>query len=134
MDETFSEMVKIKRKSLKYLTYGDISFELANSTTTRLSSLINNTDEITLLLKTPKIVKIPDNTSIAFMLKSKNEYQRQGRTLVLYEFNETLKEKMELYSYFAADILFDYVRSQKGSGYAVKTRIENVLGKYYLFI
>ena len=134
MDDIFSEMVKIKRKSLKYLTYGDISFELANSTTTKLSSLINNTDEITLLLKTPKIVKIPDNTSIALMLKSDNKYQRQGRTLVLYEFNETLKEKMELYSYFAADILFDYVRSQKGSGYAVKTRIENVLGKYYLFI
>ena len=134
MDDLFMNMVKINRKSLKYLTYGDISYELASSTTVNLSSLITNKDEVTLLLKEPKIVEIPDNSSILYILKSKNIYQRQGRTLVLYEFNETLKEKMEIYSYFAADILFDYIRSQKGSGYAVKTRIENVLNKYYLFI
>ena len=134
MDELFKKMVKINRKSLKYLTYGDISYELANSTTTKLSSLINNTDELNLLLKSPKVVEIPDNSSILYFLRAKNKYQRQGRTLVLYEFNERLKEKMEIYSFFAADILFDYIRSQKGSGYAVKIRIEEVLDKYYLFI
>ena len=127
-------IVEINKNSLKYLTYGDISLELANSTTRQLSSLINKTDEITLLLNSPKVVEIPDNSSILFSLRSANKYQRQGRTLVLYEFNETLKEKMDLYSYCAGDILFDYLRSQRGTGYTVRTKVVEVLNKYYLMI
>ena len=41
---------------------------------------------------------------------------------------------MQIYSYFAADILFYYIRSQKDSEYADKIRNEEVLDKYYLFI
>ena len=41
---------------------------------------------------------------------------------------------MEIYSYCAYDILFDYIRTKRGSGYAVKTFVERILDKNYLII
>ena len=127
------DLFSVNRTSLKYLTYGDISYELADSTTKKLASLINN-EEVTLQLNLQKVVEIPENTSILYILKSENKYQRQGRTLVLYEFNQTLYEKMQIFSYCAYDVIFDYLRTQRGTGYAVKTFTTSILNKNYLAI
>ena len=41
---------------------------------------------------------------------------------------------MDIYSYCAQDVLFDFIRSEKDSGYEVKTKVEKILDKYYLVI
>ena len=120
-------------KKLKYLTYGDISYELANSTTAKLSSLINPPNLLFKLLA-EKVPNVPYNSSIYYITKSENKYQVQGRTLVAFEFDESLREKMNIYSYCASSFLFDYIRTQRGSGYAVKTMIQKISGKSYLLV
>ena len=127
------ENIKGIKTKLKYLTYGDISENLANSTTIKLSSLIN-TRRLLFASNEQKVPIVPSNSSIYYILKSKNKYQRQGRTLVLFEYDDKLKEQMEIYSYCAYDILFDYIRTKRGSGYAVKTFVERILDKNYLII
>ena len=125
--------------SLKYLTYGDISFELANSTTEKLSSLIKEQD-ITLQLKSVRFVDIPENKSILYSTTSKNIYQTQGMTLVMYEFDRELLDKMTMYTICAYDIIFNYIRTERGSGYVVQMYIKRIYDKnlnknrYYLAI
>ena len=41
---------------------------------------------------------------------------------------------MEIYSYCAYDVIFDYLRTQRGTGYAVKTFTTKILNKNYLVI
>ena len=82
----FNNITKIFTK-LKYLTYGDISYELANSTTIKLSSLIN-TPKLLFKLNSIKIPNVPYNSSIYYIFQSQNKYQVQGRTLVLFEFDK----------------------------------------------
>ena len=118
-------------KKLKYLTYGDISYELANSTTAKLSSLIT-TPNLLFKLNEVKVPNVPYNSSIYYIFKSDNKYQVQSRTLVVYEFDASLEKKMKIYSYCASSYLFDYIRTQRGSGYAVKTIIQKILDKSYL--
>ena len=130
--EMFNKVVKIFNK-LKYLTYGDISIELANSTTIKLSSMIN-TSNLLFKLSKEKVPIIPYNSSIYYILKSSNKYQVQGRTLVLYEFDESLRKKMEIFSYCANNYIFDYIRTKRGSGYTVQTLVGKVLNKPYLAI
>ena len=124
---------------LKYLTYGDISLELAQSTTEKLSSLIKQQD-ITLKLIAQKFYDIPEKTSLFYTLTSDNIYQRQGGILVMYEFDEKLYTQMDLYSLCAYDIIFTYIRTDRGSGYQVSTSIKIIYdktsnkNKYYLSI
>ena len=120
-------------KKLKYLTYGDISNELANSTTAKLSSLIT-TPNLLFKLNEVKVPNVPYNSSIYYIFKSDNKYQVQSRTLVVYEFDASLEKKMKIYSYCASSYLFDYIRTQRGSGYAVKTIIQKILDKSYLLV
>ena len=110
---------------LKYLTYGDISVNLANSTTEKLSSLIKE-QEINLKLNIQKYVDIPEKTSIIYSYVPENKYERQGVTFVMYEFEEKLYEKMHLYQICADNIFFDYLRSQRGSGYIVTSNIRTI--------
>ena len=84
----FKNITEIITK-LKYLTHGDISLDQSNSTANKLTSLIKSS-EINLLLSSPKVVKTPENTSILFSTKPSNKYQRQGGTLVMYEFDSKL--------------------------------------------
>ena len=128
----FSEITKIIKK-LKYLTQGDISVNKATNTTELLSSLIKET-EINLLLAQPKEVELPIKTSILFSTKSSNIYQRQGATLVMYEFDEAILDYVYLYSLCGSTYLFDYIRTKKGSGYTVAMVPAQVLDKYYLLI
>ena len=65
-------------KKLKYLTYGDISYELANSTTAKLSSLIT-TPNLLFKLNEVKVPNVPYNSSIYYIFKSDNKYQVQSR-------------------------------------------------------
>ena len=72
------DFLAINRTSLRYLTYGDISLELANSTTESLASLINN-EEINLQLSLQKLVEIPENSSIFYInqkiyIKDKDDF------------------------------------------------------------
>ena len=130
--DMFNKIVVIFKK-LKYLTYGDISYELANSTTAKLSSLIHPPNLLFKLLA-EKVPNVPYNSSIYYITKSDNKYQVQGRTLVAFEFDESLREKMNIYSYCASSFLFDYIRTQRGSGYAVKLMIQKISGKSYLLV
>ena len=41
---------------------------------------------------------------------------------------------MDIFSYCAYDYIFDYIRTKRGSGYAVKTFIQKILNKSYLII
>ena len=129
---TFNNVIKIFNK-LKYLTYGDISYELANSTTTKLSAIINK-PKLLFKLNEVKAPNVPYNSSIYYIFKSQNKYQVQGRTLILYEFNKSLEQKMKIYSQCAHNVLFDYLRTKRGTGYTVHTFIENILDKYYLIV
>ena len=54
--------------------------------------------------------------------------------MVLFEYDEKLQEQMSIYSYCASNYLFDYIRTKRGSGYAVKTFVEKILDKNYLII
>ena len=130
--ETFKTLMDNINK-LKYLTYGDISIELAASTTNKLNSIIK-TKNLLFKLNDIKIPNVPYNSSIYYITKSTNKYQVQGRTLVLYEFNETLKKQMQIFAYCARNYLFDYIRTLRGSGYAVTTFYQKILDKSYLVI
>ena len=103
----FNNIIKIFNK-LKYLTYGDISYELANSTTIKLSSIINtpNIQKLLFKLNAEKKPNIPYNSSIYYISKSENKYQVQGRTLVLFEFDKFLEQKMRLYIHFVLLIIY----------------------------
>ena len=127
------ENLKNIKKELKYLTHGDISVEQSKNTTELLSKLITYS-RISLKSSSVKNVELPEGTSVLYSLTSPNPYQRQGATLVMYEFDSNILEQMTIYSYCAADILFDYIRTKRGSGYAVKVQIHNILNKNYLFI
>ena len=116
---------------LKYLTYGDISYELAISTTKKLSSILN-TPKLLFKLNAEKVPNVPYNSSIYYIFKSQNKYQVQGRTLVLYEFDKSLVQKMRLYTYCSSSYLFDYLRTKRGSGYTVQASIGTISNKYYL--
>ena len=130
--DMFNNIVVIFKK-LKYLTYGDISYELANSTTAKLSSLIS-TPNLLFKLNTEKVPNVPYNSSIYYIMKSDNKHQVQGRTLVAYEFDASLEKQMTIFSYCASSFLFDYIRTQRGSGYAVKVIIQKISGKSYLLV
>jgi len=41
---------------------------------------------------------------------------------------------MKIYTYCASIYIFDYIRTKRGSGYAVKMSIEKILDKYYLVV
>ena len=131
----FNNIIKIFNK-LKYLTYGDISYELANSTTIKLSSIINtpNIPKLLFKLNAEKKPNIPYNSSIYYISKSENKYQVQGRTLVLFEFDKSLEQKMRLYTFCSSNYIFDYIRAKRGSGYAAKAFIQNILDKSYLVV
>ena len=117
--------------NLKYLTHGDITLAQSNSTTNLLSSLIKE-QEVILKSTVPTNVELPEKSNIFFSTQSPNKYERQGATMVGYEYDEKLAEKMEIYSYCAYDVLFDYIRSQRGSGYVVGTTRRKILNKNYL--
>ena len=128
----FLNISKIKT-SFKYLIYGDISIDLANSTTQSLSSLID-IEEIILKSNDENVVEIPENSSIYFNFISSNKYQRQGMTITFYEFIETIVEKVRMYTICANDFIYNYVRTERGSGYIVNMNIKEIFGKYYLII
>ena len=125
--------IKSLLKKIKYLTYGDISKDLAESTTYKLKNLISS-QNLLFALNEVKVPNIPYNSSIYYINKDSNKYQVQGRTLVLFEFDESLKKKMNIFSYCAYDVLFDYLRTKRGTGYAVKTFTQKILDKNYLVI
>ena len=127
---TFKNISLIFNK-LKYLTYGDISYELAISTTKKLSSILNS-PKLLFKLNAEKVPNVPYNSSIYYIFKSQNKYQVQGRTLVLYEFDKSLVQKMSLYTYCSSSYLFDYLRTKRGSGYTVQASIGTISNKYYL--
>ena len=129
----FENITSIKTQ-LTYLTFGDISLEQANSTTASLASLIKVQEEINLKESAGQKIEIPGNTSILYSLKSPNIYEKQGVTLVMYEFDKKLVEEMTIYSYCASDFFFDYIRTKRGSGYTVQVKVKNVLDKFYLFV
>ena len=52
----------------------------------------------------------------------------------MYEFDKKYLEQMTIYSYCASAMFWDYIRTKRGSGYAVKVQIHNILDKYYLFV
>lgn len=116
---------------LKYLTHGDISLELAQKTTDELSNLINRNLDINLKLSEKKI-EIPENTSVLFSYISKDIYQRQGGVLVRYEFDEELYNDMTIYSYCAYSFFFDYLRTQRFTGYNVRVATVVEGNKLYL--
>ena len=120
-------------KSLKYLTHGDLSIEQASSTTEKLTPLIKFS-LMQLRSTTVPEVELPEGTSVFYSLTSPNPYQRQGATLVMYEFDEKYLEQMTIYSYCASAMFWDYIRTKRGSGYAVKVQIHKILDKNYLFI
>ena len=130
---TMFNNIKNLTNELKLLLHGDISLEKSQSTTDKLSSLIKES-EINLLLSTPKKVEIPEKTSILYSAKSLNKYQRQGITLVMYEYDESLKEQMKLYSLCGSEYFFDYIRTKRGSGYTVTAFTIDILNKNYLMI
>ena len=138
-DLNYSDYLKVYENiteiitKLKYLTHGDISLNQSESTTETLASLIKES-EINLLLSSPKKVKIPEKTSILFTTKSRNKYQRQGGTLVMYEYDSKLAQQMKLYSLCAGDFIFNYIRTKRGSGYTVHVYPTAILGKRYLLI
>jgi len=119
---------------LKYLTFGDISLEQANKTTVSLASIIKVLEEVNLKESSGQKVEIPANTSILYSLKSPNKYEKQGATLVMYEFDKNLKEEMTIYSYCASNFFFDYLRTKRGTGYTVQVKVTQILGKNYLFL
>lgn len=129
----FENITSIKTH-LKYLTFGDISLEQANSSTVNLASLIKVPEEVNLKESAEKKVEIPVNTSIFYSLKSPNIYEKQGVTLVMYEFDKKYLQEMSFYSLCASDFFFDYIRTKRGSGYTVQVKVRQILGKYYLFI
>ena len=47
----------------------------------------------------------------------------------MYEFDEELYTQMNLYSICARDILFNYIRAERGSGYVVRTSIKKINDK-----
>lgn len=116
-----------------YLSYGDISLKLAEDSTEKLSQLINE-KKIHLKESAEKDIEIPENTSLLFSYVSKDIYEKQGVTYVMFEFDEEIMEEMTIYSYCASIFIFDYLRVKRGLGYMVRTNIENVLGKNYLSI
>ena len=124
---------------LYYMTYGDISLELAQSTTEKLYSLIKQQD-LTLLLNQQQFYDIPEKTSLFYTLTSDNIYQRQGGILVMYEFDVSLYSQMNLYTICVRDIIFNYIREERGSGYVAGTSIKVIYdktsrqNKYYLSI
>ena len=129
----FENITNIKTQ-LSYLTFGDISLEQANSSTNNLASLINVPEEVNLKESAGQKVEIPVNTSILYSLKSPNIYEKQGVTLVMYEFDKIFEEEMTIYSYCVSDFFFDYIRTQRGSGYTVQVKVKKILGKNYLYI
>ena len=130
--DIFNKIIK-NFKKIKYLTYGDISYELASETTNKLNTMIN-TQKLLFKFSSVKTPIIPYNSSIYYIMKSQNIYQVQGRTMVLYEFDESLKKKMDIFSYCAYDVIFDYIRTKRGSGYSVKTFTQKIINKSYLII
>jgi secreted Zn-dependent insulinase-like peptidase len=128
----FENITSIKTQ-LTYLTFGDISLEQAKSSTGKLASLIKVT-EVNLKESAGQKLELPANISILYSLKSPNIYEKQGVTLVMYEFNKTFLEEMTIYSYCAYDVFFDYLRTKRGSGYTVKVLVRNILDKTYLLI
>lgn len=130
--DIFNKIIK-NFKKIKYLTYGDISYELASETTKKLNTMIN-TQKLLFKFSSVKTPIIPYNSSIYYIMKSQNIYQVQGRTMVLYEFDESLKKKMDIFSYCAYDVIFDYIRTKRGSGYSVKTFTQKIINKSYLII
>ena len=120
-------------KNLKFLTHGDLSIEQATSNTDKLSSLIKFSLFQLSSNKETK-VELPEGTSVFYSLISPNPYQRQGATLVMYEFDKKYLEQMTIYSYCASAMFWDYIRTKRGSGYAVKVQIHNILDNYYLFV
>ena len=131
--KTLFNNLKSITKRLKYLTHGDISIEKARSTTDKLQQLIKFSG-FTLRANQAKEVILPEGTSVMYSLVSPNPYQRQGATLVMYEFDSKILEQMTIYSYCASAMFWDYIRTKRGSGYAVKVQIHNILNKNYLFI
>lgn len=93
-----------------------------------------NTQKLLFKFSSVKTPIIPYNSSIYYIMKSQNIYQVQGRTMVLYEFDESLKKKMDIFSYCAYDVIFDYIRTKRGSGYSVKTFTQKIINKSYLII
>lgn len=130
--EMFTNIFNIK-KQLIYLTNGDISLEQAKSTTKKLSSIINDL-KINLKLNEKKEVNLPEKTSILYSLISSNIYQKQGVTLVMYEYDNKISEEMKIYSYCASPFFYDYIRTKRGSGYTVNVRRYSFLNKNYLSI
>jgi hypothetical protein len=128
----FENITSIKTQ-LTYLTFGDISLEQAKSSTGKLASLIK-VPEVNLKESAGQKVELPANISILYSLKSPNIYEKQGVTVVMYEFNKTFLEEMTIYSYCAYDFFFDYIRTKRGSGYTVQVQVRNILDKNYLFI
>ena len=126
-------IIKNLKSKLTYLTYGDISLEQSESTTNSLSSLIEDS-EINLLLNEEKKVILPNQTSILYSYKSLNKYERQGGTLVMYEFDESLYWDIRTYTLCTRALFMDSIRTKKGSGYEVITTINYVDDKYYFVI
>ena len=52
----------------------------------------------------------------------------------MYEYDESLKEQMELYLLYASEYLSDYIRTKRGSGYTVTAYTIDILDKSYLLI
>ena len=131
-ENIFINITNLKYK-LTYLTYGDISFTQADSTTNKLATLIE-VPEINLLSSEQKNVALPSKTSILYSTKSLNEYERQGSVLVMYEIDESLVDYMALYSLCASSFFFDYLRTKRATGYGVHLLPKEVNDKYYLLI
>ena len=128
----FENITSIKTQ-LTYLTFGDISLEQVKSSTEKLASLIT-VPEVNLKESAGQKVEIPVNTSILYSLKSPDIYEKQGVTLVMYEFDKKLLEEMTIYSYCVSDFFFDYIRTKRGSGYTVQVKVKSILDKMYLYI
>ena len=131
--EIFYNITNITTK-LNYLTHGDISFKEANETTYKLLKLIKYIPEVNLKLSEEKKIEIPEKSSFLYSYKSQNEYQVQGGTYIVYEYNETIKDEITIYSYCAGAFFWDYIRTKRGSGYQVKVLLRTIRNKPYIQI
>ena len=130
--EYFFYLTKNVRK-LIYLTHGDINYEQAKLNTKKLSQLIKKKEEIKLLQSSQ--INIPKKISILYSTKSEKKYEKQGATLIMYEiYKENLIKYFQIYVSCSRGKIFDYLRTDKSTGYHITIKIEEILGKHYLMI
>lgn len=125
--------VKSYVTKLKYLTHGDISLEQATDTTGQLAKLIKSQQKMH-FISTEKKIEIPEKSSYLYSYKSDNKYQVQGAAYTIYEYDESIKDEMTIYSNCARAFFWDYLRTKRGTGYQAKASLKVIRKKPHIDI